>query len=296
MSLPTPSYMRDAEASTVHLPAGPWLTVLDGLCATFAAISREQWLDRMARGRVLDAQGQMITPAMSHPRNGLRVHYYREVVDEATIPFAEDVLYIDEHLVVADKPHFLPVIPSGGFVEQTLLRRLLRRLGNVDLVPLHRIDRATAGLVLFSANRASRSAYQALFQQQRIEKRYEALAAALPGLSFPLTRRTRLVRGDPFFRTQEVDGEPNSETRIEVIERGEDGWRYALYPVTGKKHQLRVHMAALGAPILNDPWYPGVNAGDADDYQRPLKLLAKTLSFIDPLSGERRCFDSQRGL
>jgi tRNA pseudouridine32 synthase/23S rRNA pseudouridine746 synthase len=296
MSPPTPSYMRDAEASTVHLPAGPWLTVLDGLCATFAAISREQWLDRMARGRVLDAQGETITPAMPHPRNGLRVHYYREVVDEATIPFAEDVLYIDEHLVVADKPHFLPVIPSGGFVEQTLLRRLMRRLDNPDLVPLHRIDRVTAGLVLFSANRASRSAYQALFQQQRIEKRYEALAAALPGLSFPLTRRTRLVRGEPFFRTQEVDGEPNSETRIEVIERGKDGWRYALYPVTGKKHQLRVHMAALGAPILNDPWYPGVSAGDADDYQHPLKLLAKTLSFIDPLSGERRCFDSQRGL
>jgi tRNA pseudouridine32 synthase/23S rRNA pseudouridine746 synthase len=296
MPKPISPFIRDADASTVHLRGGPWLTVFEALCAAFPAIDAEQWRDRMTRGRVLDAQGGAIPPSMAYPAAGMRVHYYREVIDEAPIPFEESILHVDEHLVVADKPHFLPVIPSGGFVEQTLLRRLMRRLSNADLVPLHRIDRATAGLVLFSANRASRSAYQALFQQQRIEKRYEALAASLPDLSFPLTRCTRLVRGEPFFRTQEVDGEANSETRIEVIERGEDGWRYALYPVTGKKHQLRVHMAALGAPILNDPWYPGLNAGAADDYQRPLKLLAKTLSFIDPLSGERRCFDSHRGL
>jgi len=302
MSPPASSFTRDAQASTVHLPAGPWATVLDGLCATFTAISREQWLDRMARGRVLDAQGAAITPAMRHPRLGLRVHYYREVVDEAVIPFLETMLHVDEHLVVADKPHFLPVIPSGGFVEETLLRRLMRRLNNPDLVPLHRIDRATAGLVLFSANRTSRSAYQALFQRQRIEKRYEALAPPMHDRVFPLTRRTRLVRGEPFFRTQEVEGEPNSETRIEVMARGhpvhrcDDVWRYALYPSTGKKHQLRVHMAALGAPILNDPWYPASIVRDVDDYRRPLKLLAKTLAFVDPISGELRRFESELSL
>jgi tRNA pseudouridine32 synthase/23S rRNA pseudouridine746 synthase len=291
-------YTRDADASTVHLPAGPWLTVLDGLCAIFRSISREQWIDRMARGRVLDMHGKPITPGMPHPGTGLRVYYYREVVDEAIIPFAENVLHVDEHLLVADKPHFLPVVPSGGFVEETLLRRLMRRLDNPDLVPLHRIDRATAGLVLFSASRASRSAYQALFQQQRIEKRYEALACPMPERSFPLMRRTRLVRGEPFFRTQEIDGESNSETRIEVMARdysadqGDDHWRYALHPLTGKKHQLRVHMAALGAPILNDPWYPTPTTGDVDDYRRPLKLLAKALAFVDPLSGEPRRFES----
>ncbi|WP_458069200.1 pseudouridine synthase [Rhodanobacter sp. BL-MT-08] len=293
MSPPAAAFFRDAEASTAHLPAGPWLTVLDGLCATFAAVSREQWLDRMARGRVLDARGEPISPTAPYPRPGLRVHYYREVVDEVPIPFLENLLHVDEHLVVADKPHFLPVIPSGGFVEQTLLRRLMRRLDNPDLVPLHRIDRATAGLVLFSANRATRSAYQALFQQQRIEKRYEALALPLPERAFPLTRRTRLMRGEPFFRTQEVEGEPNSETRIEVMERSDEYWRYALHPVTGKKHQLRVHMAALGAPILNDPWYPMLTERNVDDYQRPLKLLAKDLTFFDPLSGERREFESR---
>ncbi|MFZ0872202.1 MAG: pseudouridine synthase, partial [Rhodanobacter sp.] len=229
-------------------------------------------------------------------RVGLRIHYYREVLDEAPIRFTETVLHVDEHLVVADKPHFLPVTPAGGFVEQTLLRRLIHRLGNPDLVPLHRIDRATAGLVLFSANRASRDHYQALFRERRIDKRYEALAPALPGLAFPLLRHSRIVVGEPFFRMQEVDGAPNSETRIEVIERGVDTWRYALHPVTGRKHQLRVHMAALGAPIEGDTLYPVLLEKAADDYQQPLRLLAHSLAFVDPLSGRPRRFESQLGL
>ena len=286
---------RDTPASTVHLPPGAWTSVLDALCAQFAAISREQWLDRIARGRVLDAQGVAITPHTPY-RAGLRIHYYREVVDEVPIPFAESVLHVDEHLLVVDKPHFLPVTPAGGFVEESLLRRLLRRLDNPMLAPLHRIDRLTAGLVLFSTNPASRSAYQALFRERAIVKRYEALAAPLPGLAFPLRRCSRIVAGEPFFRMREVDGEANSETRIEVIGRSDDGWRYALYPVTGKKHQLRVQMAALGAPILHDPWYPVLRAVTADDHQRPLQLLAHSLAFVDPLSGQPRRFESRLSL
>jgi tRNA pseudouridine32 synthase / 23S rRNA pseudouridine746 synthase len=282
----------DARASTVHLPPGPWSTVLDALCGHFTAISRAQWLDRIARGRVLDAHGVAITPDTPY-RAGLRIHYHREVMDEAPIPFTESVLHADEHLVVADKPHFLPVTPAGGYVEQTLLRRLIRRLGNTELVPLHRIDRATAGLVLFSANPASRTAYQALFRERRIDKRYEALAPPLPALAFPLLHRSRVVAGEPFFRMRESAGEPNSETRIEVIERGESCWRYALQPITGRKHQLRVHMAALGAPIIGDTLYPALAEKSADDHQRPLKLLAQSLAFLDPLSGEARRFESR---
>ncbi|OOG60262.1 pseudouridine synthase [Rhodanobacter sp. C03] len=294
MSPPIPSFARDPDASTVHLPAGAWSTVLDGLCAQFAAINRAQWLDRIARGRVLDGQGVAIT-AHTPYREGLRIHYYREVVDELPIPFVETVLHVDEHLVVADKPHFLPVTPAGSFVEQSLLRRLIRRLDNPDLVPLHRIDRLTAGLVLFSANPASRAAYQALFRERRIDKRYEAWAPALPVLAFPLLHRSRIVAGEPFFRMQEIDGEPNSETRIEPIERGGDIWRYALHPVTGRKHQLRVHMAALGAPIVGDTLYPTLAEKADDDYQHPLKLLAHSLAFVDPLSGEPRRFESRLG-
>jgi tRNA pseudouridine32 synthase / 23S rRNA pseudouridine746 synthase len=192
--------------------------VLDGLCVRFPAISRETWIDRFARGRVLDAEGTAL-PLDAPYRAGVEIRYFREVADEPVIPYTESILHTDADLVVADKPHFLPVTPAGGFVRETLLARLVQRLGNPDLVPLHRIDRDTAGLVLFSANPATRAAYQALFRERRIRKRYEAIAPALPGVAFPHVRATRLVRGEPFFRMREVDGAPNSETRIGVLAR-----------------------------------------------------------------------------
>ncbi|MGZ0706096.1 pseudouridine synthase [Pseudomonas piscis] len=279
------------QASTLYLPPGPWATVLDCLCDHFKAISREQWLDRIARGRVLDGKGQPIDLDLAY-REGLLIHYFREVPDEKVIPVVETILYADEHLVVADKPHFLPVTPAGEYVEQTLLRRLIRRLDNPHLVPLHRIDRHTAGLVLFSANPGSRSAYQALFPTRQIEKRYEAIAGALPDLHFPFLHKSRLVDGEPFFRMQEAPGASNTETLVEVREKQGDLWRYGLYPVTGKKHQLRVHMSALGAAICNDPFYPQVLKDVEDDLAKPLKLLAQGLSFIDPLTGQQREFES----
>jgi tRNA pseudouridine32 synthase/23S rRNA pseudouridine746 synthase len=279
-------------ASRLQLPPGPWATVFECLCARCPALPREAWIDRYARGRVLDATGTPL--ALDAPyRLGAEVRYFREVVDEPGIPFAESVLHADADLVVADKPHFLPVTPAGGFVRETLLARRVQRLGNPGLVPLHRIDRDTAGLVLFSANPVTRAAYQALFREQRIHKRYEAIAPALPRLVFPLLRATRLVRGEPFFRMQEVDGVPNSETRIEVLEGKGAWWRYALQPVTGRKHQLRVHMAALGAAIANDRWYPQLREAAADDPARPLKLLARSVAFVDPLSGAERRFESR---
>ena len=280
------------QASTLYLPPGKWLTVLDCLCEHFQAISREQWLDRLARGRVLDADGAPISAQLAY-KEGLRIHYFREVPNEMPIPVQETILYADEHLVVADKPHFLPVTPAGEYVEQTLLRRLIRTLDNPNLVPLHRIDRHTAGLVLFSANPATRSAYQLLFPTRKIEKRYEAIAPALPELELPRVHKSRLVDGEPFFRMQEGPGDSNTETLVDVSEKNGDLWRYALYPVTGKKHQLRVHMAALGAGICNDPFYPQVIKDAVDDYAKPLKLLAKALRFIDPVSGEERYFESR---
>jgi tRNA pseudouridine32 synthase/23S rRNA pseudouridine746 synthase len=279
-------------ASTVQLPPGPWRTVLDCLCERFPAVPRLQWLERMARGRVMDGDGQWLTPETPY-RVGLDVHYYREVSDEQLIPFDEVVLHEDADLLVADKPHFLPVMPAGAHVHETLLGRLIRRTGNEALTPLHRIDRETAGLVLFSTKRDCRARYQALLRERRIEKSYEALAPALPNVEFPCIRSSRIVAGEPFFRMQEVDGPANSETRIDVIARGDGHWRYALTPITGRKHQLRVHMAALGAPIANDGTYPTLSRRAAGDYSAPLQLLAKGLSFVDPISGVERGFASR---
>jgi tRNA pseudouridine32 synthase / 23S rRNA pseudouridine746 synthase len=165
-----PPVIDGLRASRLQLPPGPWRTVLEALCARFPAIDRAQWLDRMARGRITDADGHAITPETAF-RAGAEIHYYREIEGEPRIPFAETVLFADGHIVVADKPHFLPVTPAGDFVNETLLARLVRRFGNPDLVPMHRIDRATAGLVLFSANPRSRMRYQALFRERRIDKR-----------------------------------------------------------------------------------------------------------------------------
>jgi tRNA pseudouridine32 synthase/23S rRNA pseudouridine746 synthase len=278
-------------AATLQLPAGDWTTVLDCFCSHFHRISREQWVSRFERGLVLDERGVALDVSSGY-RQGARIHYYREVERETPIPFAETVLHVDDHLIVVDKPHFLPVTPVGAYVHETLLSRLRQRFANFDLVPLHRIDRATAGLVLFSANSESRNVYQTLFREQLIEKCYEAMAPALAGMDFPLVRRTRIVRGEPFVRSQEVPGEPNTQTRIELASSEGQHWRYRLYPRTGKKHQLRVHLAALGAPIVNDDFYPEMMERAADDFARPLQLIARTLSFIDPLSRKPMRFES----
>ncbi len=282
-------------ASRLQLPPGPWLTLLDGLCARFPHIAREIWLDRFARGRVQDAVGCVLAVDAAY-RVGMEVRYFREVPDEPRIPFEAQILFADADLVVADKPHFLPVMPAGRFVAETLLSRLQAQLDNPALVPLHRIDRETAGLVLFSARAATRNAYQALFRQRDIEKSYQAIAPPLPSLSMPHLRRSNLQAGEPFFRTREAGGAFNSETRIDVIERRAHAWRYDLQPVTGRKHQLRVHMAALGAPIVNDSLYPVLCPREPDDFSRPLQLLAKALRFVDPIDGRLREFESRQAL
>lgn len=284
-----------SSASRLQLPPGPWSTVLEALCARFPAIDRETWRSRFARGRVLDADG--VALAESAPfRVGAEIRYFREVAVEPQLPVQETILHVDDHLIVVDKPHFLPVTPGGIYVNETLLARLLQRFGNRDIVPLHRLDRLTAGVVLFSNNPATRARYQALFRDRVIDKRYEAIAPPLPAQSWPLERHSRLVRGEPFFLTREIEGEPNALTRIDAIERGPGDWRYALAPVTGRKHQLRVHMAALGAPIRNDPLYPQLMDQVPDDPARPLKLLARSLAFVDPLDGTARRFESGQTL
>ena len=281
-------------ASHLHLPAGPWRWLLDGLCDVLPGVDRATWLARLQQGKVL-FQGQPL--AVDSPyREGMRVEYFREVVNEREIPFAVEILHHDEHLLVVDKPHFLAVAPAGQWVEQTVLRRLQKQLQLPELVPLHRLDRLTAGVMLLSCQRSSRDAYLSLFRQQRMHKVYEAVAGPLPGLAWPYQAAHCLQPGEPFFRMQAVSGPANAWTTLQVVERGSAYWRYRLQPQTGRKHQLRVQMAALGAALRHDPLYPQLQAHDADDFTQPLQLLARSLHFDDPLSGLPRHFLSQRQL
>lgn len=291
-----PLPMRDGVA-----PSYLWIddaapgAALPFLVARFPDIAEAVWRDRMARREVVDGSGAALTPSSALKR-GIRIWYYREIEAETPIPFEEQILFQDDHLLVADKPHFLPTTPGGRFLHESLLVRLKNKLGIAELTPIHRLDRETAGVVVFSLREESRGAYQSLFQKRSVDKVYEALAVPLPERVFPFTHCSRMADGTPFFRMQEVEGEPNSETRIEVI--GEQGGLalYRLHPRTGRKHQLRVHMMSIGAPILNDTFYPVALPEGPDDFAHPLKLLARTIAFDDPITGQRRRFESARTL
>ncbi len=281
--------------SCIGLPAGAWPTTLDFLVERFTAVPRHVWHQRMVDGDVVDEHGRILSP--NNPYQGhLRVYYYRTVPNEPRIPFDEVILCQDEQLIVVDKPHFLPVMPSGGYLNETVLVRLKQKLGIDTLVPIHRIDRDTAGLVMFSVQPETRAHYHALFSQRTVKKTYEAIAPWRDDLKMPLTRESRMVEAGHFMLQHEVSGAPNAVTHLDVLEVQGALACYALNPVTGKRHQLRVHMAALGLPILGDGLYPTLTPEGQIDYDNPLQLLAKSIKFTDPVTGQIRHFESQRQL
>lgn len=293
--------------SVVHLPPrqAPPATLLEFLLERFPRVGEAAWRDRFERGRVLDGAGRPLAPAEPY-RAHLEVRYFREVAAGEPPSFfgPPEIVYRDAELVVADKPPFQPVIPAGPWVRSSLLYELAEQLAAdgepaPELAPLHRLDRATSGLVVFARRAASRGLYGRLFAERRVEKVYEAFAAltALPAeRCFEV--RSRIVAGEPFFRMREEEGSPNAESEIELVEAlAQDGLRlgrFELRPRTGKKHQLRLHMARLGFPILGDRWYPELLPEAPDDPARPLCLLARSLAFEDPLSGEELRFESRR--
>lgn len=297
--LKSPLPMRDGvSASRVWLPKNTdnnWTTILDFLIERFPFISSEILQERMSRGDIVDETGNPFSVESLY-QGELFLFYYREIPDEPVIPFKEKILFKNENFIVVDKPHFIPVTPGGRYVKESLLARLKHHYQIEEISPIHRLDRETAGIVMFTCNSEVRGAYQSLFQKRQVSKVYEAIAPRSNFLDFPLTHKSRITKSETFFIMKEEEGEINSETNISVLETKGDLARYQLKPITGKQHQLRVHMMSLGIPILHDPFYPELLPCKGEDYSSPLQLLAKTISFIDPISNEEQFFKSEQDL
>lgn len=246
---------------------------------------------KVLAGEVFCADGSVADASTVLPA-GAYVYLYRDLPDEVPVPFAMPILHRDNDIVVVDKPHFLATMPRGGHVVQTALVRLRRELDLPDLSPAHRLDRLTAGVLLFTVRREVRGAYQTLFAQGRVDKTYLARATGSPVVALPAVLTSRIVKERSRLQAFEVRGEPNARTRVESVGDG----RYRLSPRTGRTHQLRVHLASIGIPIDNDPLYPDIVDVAPGDFSRPLQLLAQRLAFVDPVSGAHREFVSERQL
>lgn len=247
--------------------------------------------ERVRCGEVVDADGAALDGSTVLPAGSV-VYLYRDLPDETEVPFGIPILYRDNNILVVDKPHFLATMPRGRHVAQTALVRLRRDLDLPELSPAHRLDRLTAGVLLFTVRREVRGVYQTLFARGEVRKTYLARSTAQPGLVAPQTVFNRIVKRRGVLQATVESGEPNAETYIEPLGEG----LYRLTPRTGRTHQLRVHMAGLGVPIDNDPLYPCVEEVDSQDFSRPLQLLAASLEFGDPVSGAQVLFTSGRRL
>jgi len=285
-------------SSRVYLPAGQsYATLLDFFVANFPHIKLDEWLARFSEGLVMTADGRPVSASDAYQPNA-HLLYFRRLAREPEIPFGEEILYQDEYILVADKPHFLPVTPSGHYLHQTLLNRLKKKTGLQNLSPIHRIDRDTAGLVIFCIQPNERSQYQNLFRDRLVKKVYEVVAPYSEWIinQLPMTYCNRLEESEHFLQMREVAGEPNADTYIELIEAAKPWAKYRLTPGSGKKHQLRCHLNALGIPIKFDQIYPVLTPYQEYDldFSKPLQLLAKEIAFVDPVTGEDRSFVSQR--
>lgn len=296
---PSPLPQRDGiDPVRLRLPQDPdgaWPTVRDHLLARYGQAVGAAGVEAMlAQGRFFGVEGPVAGDEAYTA--GRYLWFHRDFPAEQRVPFEIEVVHRDEHVVIADKPHFLATVPRGGHVKETALARLRRDLGLPGLQPAHRLDRLTAGLVLFVVRPEDRGAYQTMFRDRRVRKEYEAVAPYDPVVELPRTVRSRIVKERGVLAAREEPGSANSESRVELLGvRGGYG-RYRLLPATGRTHQLRVHMNSLGLPIVNDPLYPTVLPEGPEDFGRPLQLLARALEFTDPVTEEPRRFESRREL
>ncbi|GLZ28959.1 pseudouridylate synthase [Lentzea sp. NBRC 105346] len=282
------------DPARLRLPEGPWPTIRDHLVERLPRVSPDR-IDMLLReGRIYNADGPVEPDAPYAPESYLWFH--RDLPDEVPVPFEIGIVHRDDDILVADKPHFLATIPRGKHVLETALVKLRHQLDLPTLIPAHRLDRVTAGLILFVINPERRGKYQLMFKDRLVHKEYEAIAPYDPALELPQRVESRIIKEKGVIAAQEVDGEPNAVSEVSLVEHRDGLGRYRLHPLTGRTHQLRLHMARLGVPIINDDFYPELREQPLDDFSKPLQLLAKVLEFTDPVTGERRRFESRRSL
>jgi tRNA pseudouridine32 synthase/23S rRNA pseudouridine746 synthase len=251
--------------------------------------------ERLRNGEFVDHAGHPWTGEEPYRPNAF-VWFHRPVRPEPAVPFPVEVLHADDRIVVVDKPHFLATTPNGTHVRETALVRLRDSLGLPELTPVHRLDRLTAGVLVLTTRREHRGVYADLFQTRSVEKSYEALASFDSNLELPRRVADRIEKRRGSLQAEVVAGEPNAETMVELVETRGRFARYLLTPLTGKTHQLRVHMAGLGLPIVGDPLYPTVEDVDPDDFTTPLQLVARRLRFTDPIDQTPREYTSRFAL
>lgn len=292
-----PPMINGVGASKVFLPhCEPCPnSVFEYLSEHFKHIDQLEWQQRFEDGLILDSSGQKLSLDSSYQGNQ-HLFYYRFLAHEIHVPFREKILFENDDLLVVDKPHFLTMSPTGQYVQETLLVRLKKSTGNAELTPIHRLDRETAGVVLFSKRVETRGAYQQLFAERKVQKIYHAIAGYRRDLNFPLDLHLRMDKGNPFYTMQVSEGQPNTHTHIQLLEHNQTYALYELKPSTGKQHQLRVHLNHLEIPIKNDPFYPQVTHKAPDDFSAPLQLLAKEIDFKDPVTVQDMHFCSEQVL
>jgi tRNA pseudouridine32 synthase/23S rRNA pseudouridine746 synthase len=282
--------------SRLYLPKfdNPPETIFEYLLARFPQVTATVWRERVLRGLVTLADGTALNEKSPY-RHGTTVFYRKEVSGEPALLEDPLIVYRDDEIIVADKPHGIPVTPSGQHIERSLFIRLQRMTALPDLAPIHRLDLDTAGLVLFTIKAGARARYHRLFADGRIEREYVAVAQAEAPLRETHWRvANRIGPGEPWFLQRIVEGQINAITEIKLDDLHGGLGRFRLFPKTGKRHQLRVHMASIGCPIAGDPLYPAIRQKRDED--PPLQLLARRLAFVDPLTGEARSFTSSRTL
>lgn len=271
------------------------LTALDYYTQRYCHSSQDEWHHRIAVGQVL-LNDQAIAPeTLLQP--GQWLAYHRPPWQEPEVPLEFDVLHEDEDLLVIAKPAGLPVLPGGGFLDHTLLGQLHQRYPQDTPVPIHRLGRGTSGLMLLARSPLAKTHLSQQLRKRQIHKVYRALVGVgeMP---------------DQFSITQAIGKIPHptlgyiygalpdglfAHSDVQVIKRNSDSTLLEVTILTGRPHQIRIHLAAAGFPLLGDPLYivggvPLVQSNEAENFPVPgdcgYHLHAYHLGFIHPKTGD----------